>query len=159
MSIRLLPLVLVLLTGCWEQPKTATWLNATGPEEFERLMWKSIQAKDWLQVESRLASTSITLDDGRVLDKTQTLDDLKKLDLTDYMLGDFDVKPDGADAVVTYTMMAHGQFGGKPLSPQTIRCLTVWQQQGKGWVVIAHVQGGPATGVREKAAETAPESK
>ena len=159
MSIRLLPLVLLLLTGCWEQPKTATWLNATGPEQFERLMWKSIQEKDWLQVESRLASTTVTLDHGKIFDKTQTLDDLKKLDLTDYMLGDFDVKPDGADAVVTYTMVAHGHFAGQPLSATLIRCMTVWQQQGKGWVVIAHVQGGPAADLQEKPQETAQESK
>ncbi len=153
MSHRLLPLVLLLtLTGCWEQPKTTTWANATGPESFERLMWKSIEAKDWVEVESRLASTLVNIDGGRVLDKTQTLEELKQLEITDYVLGDFDVKPDGADAVVTYTVMAHGKFAGRPMAGTAHRCMTVWQQQGKGWAVIAHVDAGPAHGVSEPTA-------
>ncbi len=153
MSHRLLPLVLLLaLSGCWEKPATTTWVNATGPESFERLMWKSIQAKDWVEVESRLASTLVTIDEGRVRDKTQTLEQLKQLEITDYVLGDFDVKPDGADAIVTYTVMVHGKLGGQPLPSTARRCMTVWQQQGKGWAVIAHVDAGPAHGVSESAA-------
>lgn len=159
MSIRLLPLILLALTGCWDQPKAVNWSNATGPEQFERLMWKSIQAKDWLEVESRLASTTVTIDQGSILDKTQTLAQLKQLDITDSMLGDFNVKPDGADAVVTYTVLLHGKFAGKLLPSTPIRCMTVWQQQAKGWVVIAHVQAGPAAGVAETNPEAPPEAK
>lgn len=148
---RFLPLSLLVLamSGCWEQPKTATWSNATGPENFTRLLWKSIQSKDWVQVESRLASTYVMVNDRGVFDKTQTLDQLKQFDISSYMLGDFDVRPDGSDSVVTYTVALHLRSAGKEPPEARLRCMTVWQQQAKSWVVIAHseapiaAQGNP----------------
>lgn len=130
----------VLMTGCtiWGEPKTETWSNITGGEQYERLLWKEIKAKNWPEVESRLAPTFVNVDQAGAFDKTTTLEHLKQLELNDYTLGNFDVQPDGNLIVVTYTNSRHGRMAGHAMPEGAFRCMTVWQQGKKGWTASAH---------------------
>jgi uncharacterized protein DUF4440 len=139
-----LPIVLFLLctalaeTGCWDQPKVNTWANATGAEQFERLLWQEIKAKNWNAVEPRLASTYVSQTSGALRDRAQTMEHFKALDISDYSLGEVEVNPAGSDMVVTYTMNLRGSYQGQPLELKDTRMMTVWQQVKGGWVAIAH---------------------
>lgn len=135
--------VLVLtLAGCTmgEQKPTA-WSNATGAEQFERLLWQEIKAKNWNGVERRLAPAFVETTASGVRDRTQALERLKALDLADYSLGELGVRPDGNDMVVAYTITLRAASGGQT----TLHMMTVWQQVKGGWIAIAHSEAGAAS--------------
>ncbi|MGA7648983.1 MAG: hypothetical protein WBW01_20915, partial [Terriglobales bacterium] len=62
--------------------------------------------------------------------------------LKDYALGDLKTELNGSTIVVTYTITlngnSNGSAGSQPLPSAPQHMMTVWQQQKKGWVVIAH---------------------
>ena len=129
--------ILVLsLSGCtmWEQKQSSAWSNATGAEQFERLFWQEIKARNWTEVERRLAPAFVEATASGVRDREQTLERLKALGAADYSMGDLEVRPDGADMVVAYTMTLRASSGGET----TLHMMTVWQQVKGGWVAIAH---------------------
>jgi hypothetical protein len=125
--------LLALSTACtiWKQQKPA-WSNVTGGENLERLLWQEIKAKNMAAVEKHMAPTFVFLSSSGPLDRAATLQRLKDLNLSDYSLGEFNVQPNAADLVVTYTAVLGGQ---------TFHMMTVWQQAPStktGWVAIAH---------------------
>lgn len=134
----LLPIVLVL-AGCsaWT-PKPSSWSNATGGEQFERLWWDSVKSKDWSQVEARLASTYVAQSPKATENKDEALARLKQLEISDLSLGEVDVRPAADSMIVTYSLDLRGSLAGQPISLSQARMMTVWQQQKKGWVAIAH---------------------
>ena len=129
----------LVLSGCtmWEQ-KPAAWSSATGAEHFERLLWQEIKAKNWPEVERRLAPTFVEVTSTGSRDRAQTLERLKSLDLADYSLGDLEVRPNGNDMVVAYAITLRAASGGET----TLRMMTVWQQVKGGWVSVAHSEAG-----------------
>lgn len=146
MRARLLPLLVLslllsaLLSACtiWKEQTPPTWKSATGAEDFERLFWQAVKAKDWTQVERRLAATFVAVDREGTHDREATMARLRQLDLEDYSIGEVEVRPNGADMTVTYTMAMRGNYKGKPLPAGPFRMLTVWQQAKDGWIAIAH---------------------
>lgn len=142
MRARLLPLLLLslLLSACtiWKEQTPPTWKSATGAEDFERLFWQSVKAKDWMQVERRLAATFVAVDREGTHDREATIALLKQLELEDYSIGEVAVRPNGSDMTVTYSMTMRGTYKGKPLPAEPFRMLTVWQQAKEGWIAIAH---------------------
>ena len=128
-------LLALSLAGCtmWEQKPTA-WSNATGAEQFERLLWQEIKARNWTQVERRLAPTFVEVTANGVRDRAQALERLKALQVADYSLGELAVRPSGNDMIVAYTITLRAASGGET----TLRMLTVWQQVKGGWVAVAH---------------------
>jgi hypothetical protein len=71
--------------------------------------------------------------------------------LKDYALGDLNAEMNGTTFVVTYTITLNGTLNGagnasagngaagsQPLPSAPQHMMTVWQQQKKGWVIIAH---------------------
>jgi len=128
-------------TNCtvWKE-KPAAWTNATAPEQFERLFWQAVKAKNWKAVEAQLSATYVALTPTGVLDRTAALAQFKQLDLTDYSIGDFVTEPNGNDMVVTYTMTMRGSFAGHALPATPVRMRTVWQQVKHGWIAIAYAQ-------------------
>lgn len=133
----------VILAGCTlgEQKQSTAWSNATGAEQFERLLWQEIKAKNWKEVERRLAPAFVETTAGGVRDRGQALERLKSLDLADYSLGDLEVRPEGNDMVVAYAITLRAASGGQ----STLRVMTVWQQVKGGWIAIAHSETGPAS--------------
>lgn len=126
-------------TSCmmWREKPTA-WTNATAPEQFERLFWQAVKAKNWKLVEPHLSPTYVALTPVGVLDRSAALAHFRQLELTEYSLGDFVSEPNGNDMVVTYTMTMRGSFAGHALPETPVRMLTVWQQVKHGWIAIAH---------------------
>ena len=118
----------------WEQKQSTAWSSATGAEQFERLLWQEIKARNWTEVERRLAPAFVEVTASGVRDREQTLERLKALGAADYSMGDLEVRPDGADMVVAYTITLRASPGGET----TLRMMTVWQQVKGGWVAIAH---------------------
>lgn len=139
---RLLP-VLVLsaaMSACtmWDKPKATTWSNATGAEQFERLLWQEIKAANWAEVEMRLAPTFVVVSPGGVRDRTAEMAFLRRLAVQDYALGEVEVRPNGNDMVVTYSMTLQASLDGDLLPAGPWRMMTVWQQVGTSWTAIAH---------------------
>ena len=130
----------VVLSACtmWDKPKATTWANATGAEQFERLMWQEIKAANWPEVENRLAPTFVVVSPGGIRDRAAEMVYLRRLAVKDYALGEVEVRPSGSDMVVTYSMTLQASLDGDPLPSGPWRMMTVWQQVGTTWTAIAH---------------------
>src|SRR2546423_737168 len=143
MSRRLTPwpllLFLFLTSGCTIWPaKPAAWSNATGAEQFERLWWQDVKDKRWNEAEQRLSGTYTAQLGGQLMDRAQMLQRLKQLELSELSLGEVIVQPNGNTIVVTYFLDLRGSSAGQAIALQHAAAMTVWQQQKRGWVAIAH---------------------
>jgi hypothetical protein len=116
--------------------------EATGGEGLERVFWKEVQAANWVEVERALASNYAGVTPGGTLDRAAALEQYRGWQLKDYALGDLKTELNGSTIVVTYTITLNGtsnaSAGSQPLPSAPQHMMTVWQQQKKGWVVIAH---------------------
>lgn len=128
------------LAGCtmWKEKPVTAWSSATGAEQFERLLWKDVQAKDWNSVEQHLASTFVSVTASGTRNRAATLEHWKQLSLDEYAMGEVQVAPSGDIAIVTYTVTLKGTYGGQPLPSGPYRIMTIWQKQKKGWAATAH---------------------
>ena len=140
-GVLLASFLVLTLTACtmWEQKGTTSWSNATGAEQFERLLWQEVKARNWVQVERHLAPTYVEVTANGVRDREQSLERLKALDVADYSLGELSVRPSGEDMVVAYTITLRAAAGGET----TFRMMTVWQQVKGGWTATAHSETAP----------------
>ena len=117
--------------------------EATGGEGLERVFWKDVQAANWVEVERALASNYSGVTAGGTLDRSAALEQYRSWQLKDYALGDLKTELNGTTIVVTYTITlngvtSNGAAGSQPLPSAPQHMMTVWQQQKKGWVAIAH---------------------
>ena len=117
--------------------------EATGGEGLERIFWKNVQAANWVEVERALASNYAGVTPSGTLNRSATLEQYRQWQLKDYALGDLNTEMNGTTFVVTYTITlngvtSNGTAGSQPLPSAPQHMMTVWQQQKKGWVVIAH---------------------
>ena len=142
-----LALLFLTNTGCsaWTEPKKATFSNATGAEQFERLLWEAIKAKNFGEVERQLAATFVDVTHAGARDRAGFIAEVRQMDISDYSLGDVQVVPNGNDMVVHYNITLRGTASGKPLPNTPIHMMTVWQQAKKGWTAIAHASVGAST--------------
>src|SRR5689334_21168614 len=115
-SFRWMALLLVAaIMGCaGGPPKHPAWNNATGAEQFERLMWQSMQNKDWKEVERHLAPmfTGVTAE-GQALDRNGWIEYWKQAQVKDFNLGELTMQPAGADMVVTYDVRFNDGVTGR----------------------------------------------
>jgi hypothetical protein len=63
--------------------------------------------------------------------------------LKDYAIGDLQTELNGTTMVVSYTITLNGEVSNgngppQPLPSAPQHMMTVWQQQKKGWIAIAH---------------------
>ena len=135
-----LPILLLLMcavlaeTGCWDPPKTNSWNNATGAEQFERLL----SGKPGRALLECYAFRMITL---RFLILPLVLfcwvlaDGARAEDAAAPRIGRISVA-DGNAAL--NTMNLRGTYQRQPLELKDTRMMTVWQQVKGGWVAIAH---------------------
>lgn len=127
----------ILLSGCAGEPKHPTWKNATGAEQHERLMWQSIQGKDWANVERHLSPTFVGVTaDGKLFDKAGWLQLWKSSEVRESSLGEVQVQPEGVDMKVTYVF--HVQTRPEALMPSSgLRAVSIWQDVKGRWVLSA----------------------
>ena len=144
-SILLLVCLTLPLASCWEEKQPVTWKQATGPEAYEKLFWDEVKAKNWPEVERHLGATFVAIDAEGTHDRDATMALFKQLELQDYSLGELKATPNGADMMVTYTMVMRGTYKGQPLPPTPFRMMTVWQQVKGGWIAVAHADAVAAT--------------
>jgi hypothetical protein len=121
----------------WKKPATTGWTSATGLEEYERLMWKSVQSGDWLQVNAHISPEFLGATPEGVRNRASMVEHLQQMKLTDFSLGEFESHPAGGDMVVSYVITLQGTVGGQPLPAGPMRVVTVWQTVKRGWVEIA----------------------
>ncbi len=140
-ALRLLPVLAlsVALSACtmWDKPKATTWSNATGAEQFERLMWQEIKAANWAEVEKHLAPTFVVQSPDGLRDRAAEMAFLRRLAVKDFALGEVEVRPNGNDMVVTYSIAVEATLDGRPMPSGPWRVMTVWQQVGTTWTAIA----------------------
>lgn len=148
-SLTFLILLLTLTSACTfygEHPARAL-SEATGGEGLERVFWKEVQAANWVEVERALASNYSGVTPGGTLDRSATLEQYRQWQLKDYALGDLKTELNGTTMVVTYTITLNGSLNGtagsQPLPSAPQHMMTVWQQQKRGWVEIAHSVSQP----------------
>lgn len=123
------------LAGCTGgEPKHPTWNNSTGAEQHERLMWKAIQGKDWVNVERHLSPTFVGVNaEGRMFDRAGWLELWKNAQVTDVALGELQVQPEGPDMKVTYIL--HMASSEKAPAASGQRVVSVWQQLKTRWLL------------------------
>ncbi len=144
-SAFVLALSLIFLSACTiygDKPARAIE-EATGGEALEKLFWKNVQAKNWAAVDRSLASNYVGVSATGKLDRAVTVEQYKNWQLADFSIGDLQTELNGTTIVVTFTITLNGTSSAPgagsqalPSSPQHM--MTVWQQQKKGWIVIAH---------------------
>src|SRR4051812_34369721 len=109
-SHRIFALVLVAFLSAsysqsiWKESKNPGWKSATGVEQYERLMWKAVKDKDWLAVESHMASNFVYQDASGTKDKAQRVAELKALTVNEEAISEAVVTPSGNHAILTYAM-------------------------------------------------------
>ena len=136
---------LMILQACTfygEHPARAL-AEATGGEGMERVFWKEVATAHWVEVERALASNYMGITPGGTLDRAAALEQYRQWQLKDYSLGDVKSEMNGNTFVVTYTITLNGTAGSQPLPSTPQHMMTIWQQQKKGWVVIAHSVSQP----------------
>jgi len=151
--ISVLMFALMFEPGCtfYGEHPARSLSEATGGEGLERVFWKNVQAANWVEVERSLASNYAGITQVGMLDRSAALDEYRRWQLKDYVLGDLNTEMNGTTFVVTYTITLNGTLNGagnasagngaagsQPLPSAPQHMMTVWQQQKKGWVIIAH---------------------
>ncbi len=130
--------VLLLLAGCTGTPKHPAWTNATGAEQCERLMWQSIQNKQWHEVDHHLAPLFMGVNTaGQSLDHAAWIEHWKQAQVKDYSLGELSAQPAGTDVVVSYIVHFNDGAVGRIPPGSGVRVVSVWQSVKKGWVLIS----------------------
>jgi len=141
MRLLLISIVMgVLLSGCnaWNAPQRPTWIQATAPEHFERLLWKAIHEKDWREVDRHLAPAFVGSGPrGETLDHTSWIEYWKKAQMQDFSIGEFTTQSDGADMVATYVLHLNSTETGQGFSAKGLRIVSVWQELKAGWVLTS----------------------
>ncbi len=115
--------------------------GATGGEQLERQLWDDIKAKNWKDLEPRVAPGFVSSGPAGAHDRAATLDNWKKWDVQSVSLSDLQVQSAGGDFIVTATVTLTGTVNGQPAPSQPIHSMTVWQQVSKGFVAVAHSDG------------------
>ena len=130
-------LATVGLSGCtiYGEKKPAL-KTTTSSEQFERLFWSAVKAKNWQQLPGMLAANVMYHVGGKVLSKDQVVPYLQGLNIADFTITNMVVKPNGVDMSLSYTLQLSSASG--PL--QTLTAVSVWQQAAQGWILIAHTQ-------------------
>ena len=105
---------------------------------MERMFWKEIQASNGTEVERMLATNYVGISPSGPLDRAATLELYHQFKLNDFSIGDLKTELNGVTFVVTYSITLNGTVNGQPLPSSPQHMMSVWQQQKKGWIMIAH---------------------
>ena len=125
------------LSGCtFYGEKKPTLQSTTSAEQYERLFWSAVKAKNWQQLPGMLAANVVYHVGGKILSKDQVVSYLQGLNLADFTITNLVVKPNGVDMTLSYTLQLSP--AGGPL--QTSTAVSVWQQAAQGYILITHAQ-------------------
>jgi len=126
------------LIGCTVYPekKPPTVASTTSAEQLERIYWNSVKKGDWQQVVA-LQGPSVLFTNrvGDHLSGPQWVDFLKQDPPSEYMIGAVEIRPQGADMVLSYFASVTDK---KSASPVDLAVVSVWQQVGSNLIMVAH---------------------
>ena len=131
--------LVVGLTGCtiYGEKKPPTVKSTTSAEQYERIFWSTVKAKNWQQLPGLLAANVMYNVGGKVLSKDQVIPYLQGLNLADFTITGMVVKPNGPDMTLNYTLQLSSAGG----SLQTYTAISVWQQVAQGnWILTVHTE-------------------
>ncbi len=126
------------LSGCtiYGAKKTPTLKSTTSAEQYERIFWSAVKAKNWQQIPGLLAANVMYSAGGKVLSKDQVVPYLQGLNIADFTITGMVVKPNGPDMTLSYTLQLPSAGG----QAQTLAAISVWQQVSSGWILIAYCE-------------------
>ncbi|MDT7690228.1 MAG: hypothetical protein QOE46_2987 [Acidobacteriota bacterium] len=122
----------------------ATATPVAGPtqadiEAKERQVWDAIKAKNWDAFAANLADDFIIVSERGVETKAQTVDSIKKYDLSEYTFSDIRfIKVDADLAVLIYTSTEKSTYDGKPNSGKPLHNGSAWVNRGGKWLAVYH---------------------
>jgi hypothetical protein len=126
------------LTGCTVYPdkKPPTVTSTTSAEQLERIYWNAAKKGDWQQVVALQGpSVLFTNRAGNHLSGPEWVDFLKQDPPSEYMIGAVEVRPQGADMVLSYFASVTDK---KSNSPVELAVVSVWQLVGTNLIMVAH---------------------
>jgi hypothetical protein len=131
-------LAAVGMSGCtiYGEKKPTTVQNTTSAEQYERIFWSSVKARNWQQVPGLLAANVGYNVGGKVLSKDQVVPYLQGANIADFNISGMVVKPNGPDMTLSYILQLSP--AGGPV--QTYTAISVWQQAAQGWILIVHTE-------------------
>jgi Domain of unknown function (DUF4440) len=116
--------------------------GATGGEQLQRAFLDEIKNKHWTEIERRLSANFILVTPSGVYDRAAAMDRIRNLDLKGYTLSDVSVRPQGADAVISYLISIDGVMNGRALPSEQQRVVSTWQEVAGRWVLISQINVG-----------------
>ena len=133
-------LILMFTFACtmYRDHPASSMAEATGGEDMEQVFWKHLQAGNWTELERSLASNYVGMMASGTLDRDATMQQYHQWKLKDFAIGDLKTEMNGSTIVVTYTIAMKGTAADQPLPSAPQHMMSVWQEQKKGWVMIAH---------------------
>jgi hypothetical protein len=140
-SLTLLRVVsLLLLSACtmWSEKQHPNWRQATSGEHLVNLFWNEVKAKNWMGIESHVGAEFMGIQPDKTMDRAALMEHLRGIDLQSFQIGEVETRPAGKDLLVSYVITARGTHGGQPIPDKPIRMMSVWQELGHGWVLVAH---------------------
>ncbi len=104
------------LTGCtiYGVKKPPTLKSTTSAEQYERIFWSTVKAKNWQQIPGMLAANVMYSAGGKVLSKDQVIPYLQAANITDFTITGMVVKPNGPDMTLNYTLQLSTAGGPCP---------------------------------------------
>jgi Domain of unknown function (DUF4440) len=131
-------LAAVAMSGCtiYGEKKPPTLKSTTSAEQYERIFWSTVKAKNWSQVTALLGANVMYGVGGKVLSKDQVLPYLQAANVAEFTISGMVVKPNGPDMTLSYTLQLSA--AGGPV--QTFTAVSVWQQVAQGWILIVHTE-------------------
>jgi hypothetical protein len=130
--------VTMSLSGCtiYGPKKNPTLNSTTSAEEYQRLFWGAVKAKNWQQLPGMLAANVMYSAGGKVMTKDETLAYLQGLNVSDFVITGMVVKPNGPDMTLSYTLQLPSTGG----QAQSLQAIAVWQQVSSGWILTAYCE-------------------
>jgi hypothetical protein len=126
------------LSGCtiYGAKNPPTLKSTTSAEQYERLYWDAVKAKNWPQIPGFLGANAVYSVGGKALSKDQVVPYLQGANVADFTITGMAVKPNGPDMTLTYTL----QLSAGGASVQTFNAVSVWQQVGQGLILTVHTE-------------------
>jgi hypothetical protein len=108
-------------------------------EAKEHQVWDAIKAKNWDAFGGLLSDDFVIVMSDGMMNKSQTVDSLKKYDMTEYTFSDVRfVKVDEDLAVLAYTSTEKSTYDGKPTPNKPLHNSSAWVRRGGQWLAAFH---------------------
>ncbi len=140
LSILAAVVTLLSLSACtkWAEKKHPNWREATSGEHLVNLFWGEVKAKNWMGLEAHVGAEFMGVSPKGTMDRTALMEHVRGFELQSFQIGEVETRPAGKDLLVSYAITVRGMHSGKPIPETPIRMMSVWQEQGRGWVLVAH---------------------